>query len=175
MTFKAIAATLAEELSEPTRTLTGWHVGPDGAEYRAVTSLDHDADVMTAGDWVGVLKWERTRRHEHGQRPAKFDGAASVLFSDRAGLLWWQPPADLVGDTERLAALRTWIQDYYRGRWHYVIVTVERNAPACPTCGGRTLETQSLGDVESDTDADSLAEIIGDLIHELPAIHGDKH
>lgn len=118
-------------------------------------TLDEDRDFMG----------EIAATHRNTGRPAHFDGAARKM-RHRGGALWWQPPADVKGDPERLEALARRVQDYYLERWGYVVAEITVTAAPCACCGSRQSVTRAVGGVESDA-GDCFADIFADLLSDL--------
>lgn len=137
----------------------------NGVTY--VVSIEHDSDnnLPDSGDWYGQLE-TAIERYSKGQRPSGFNGNAEVVFSDRHGRVWWQPPADVPRNSNSFAAMRKRVRGWYNDDWTYVGVVVEAHYPQ--PCGHTDTVTESLWGIESDA-GDYFAEVIGELMDQCDA------
>lgn len=132
-----------------------------------VTSEADDIQRLTDDfDWYGTIELEEISSGR-GQRPPGFTGAAEVVYRDRFGRTWWQPPADVARGSEGFTSLRKLVRGWYREEWHYVgiVVTVSRLCPCCHEL--REVATESLWGVESYASADYVAEVVRDLLADI--------
>lgn len=156
------AATLAKDLQ-----LQQWTARltlDDGRDVRAKLEYDEASSLEDSGDWFGTIKAGRRSDSSNDARPEGFNGAARKI-SSRGGMLWWQPPQDVLSDPSALASLEKRVRAYFLEDWTYVGVVVEVRSAPCSCCGERKAETQSLWGIESDA-GDYFAEVLGELTAE---------
>jgi hypothetical protein len=136
----------------------------DGVTFTLRAPQDIDNRLEDDGDWFGSLKWVPTTSQ---QRPQGFDGSATIVHRSRQSKLWWLPPEDLKGDTERRESLRKRIADYYNDGWCYVGLVLTATRPC--SCGeGKRRYEASIWGVESDAlSTDYFDELLADLVAEL--------
>jgi len=158
-----IAVALAETLRPAWDKPADFLELADGTRVRALLRPDDDRRLQDDGDWYGVLAWDKGRE---SQRPAGFDGAARVVHTDLHARLWWQPPADVLGNPETLENLARRVCGYFRDDWHYVGVVVEVERPACSCCGEHKQESRSLWGIESDA-GECITDVIAYQLTEL--------
>jgi hypothetical protein len=133
----------------------------DGRTITARIVPDTYHTLHDDGDYMGEI----VAPHRDTGRPAQFDGAARKM-RHRGGTLWWQPPADLKSDPERLEALARRVQDYYLERWGYVVAEITLTAAPCACCGQPQSTTRALGAIESDA-GDYFVDIFADLLSDM--------
>lgn len=155
--------TNAEKLAELARQLETdkWHTVAleGGVTVRARLEYDTDTRLEDNGDWFGSIHWpERDSR----ARPGACNGAARKIDT-RGGSVWWQPPADVVGDADALKKLETRVRDYFLEYWCYVGVIVQVLHAPCACCGERKKTSASLWGIESDA-GEYFAEVLSDLV-----------
>lgn len=155
--YRTISQELVATLDNDRATITL----DDGRTITARITPDPYHALHDNGDWMGEI----VAAHRDTGRPAQFDGAARKM-RHRGGVLWWQPPADLKSDPERLEALARRVQDYYLERWWYVVAEITITAPPCACCGQPQSTTRALGAVESDA-GDHLVDIFADLLADM--------
>jgi hypothetical protein len=164
-----LAATLADAIRYTDRAS---HTLPNGDRVEVTTAPDHDNRLEDC-DYFGAVYPQRANPHHtfdrFGQRPAECNGRARVVYNDWNTRIWWQPPADVPpgGDTER--AQEQHIRGWYANDWHYMGVIATLYA-TCACCEKETeRERASLWGIESNTGAEYLADVIGDLLAECGA------
>ena len=112
-----------------------------------------------SGDWFGQLEYTPLK----GQRPAGFNGAARVVYSNGRRRVWWQPPADIVRDPVAVEAVKDYVRGWYNDEWSFVSVIITRRT-FCQCCGEYSNETgASLSLIESNSDADYIRSVLADL------------
>ena len=140
-----------------------------GATYRAKIGPDEYRNIMDGddGDWFGALAWAETdQRTGHHTRPDGFDGGAVKLRVGRSyDAVWWQPPADIAKDPGHVATMRATIMALIE--YGYSVVTVERLAGTDAYGRGIVVAVESMGGVEAMASTDYLADVIGELLHEV--------
>lgn len=163
MDFKA----LAEQVQDRPEAWTDWTPLGDGFDVRAQMLADQESDPFTGTDTHGAI-FEAAPAFQTRQRPAGCDGAARKIST--AGVtLWWQPPVDVRGNPEGLAAVEKRVRAYLQNDWCYVGLVVEVRCPPCATCGQARVKSASLWGVESDADLAYRATTLGELVDEARA------
>lgn len=170
MNINDVAADIAADLTdESTYELD--------AETRLVARVieDYHSDIMDEageGAWCGSLEWsQRGRWSGNAQRPASMDGGARIIERDRWSDLWWQPPADCLADAAILRMVELQIRDLLAYGYSGVAVDVETLCSCCDTWKvTRDASVWGLG-TASLWEHDVLAEVVGELLHELFPTH----
>lgn len=138
-----------------------------GVRYRLdIEHDDHHVAPWEEYDTYGRAAWRDARQG----RPADMDGAACIIHRNRGDVLWWQPPADVIGDPEAQRAVHDYVIGYVRNDWTYVTVEVTVFRP-CTHCGGGHEQTAALGGVESNSGAAYLTEVVTDLLIQCDVPH----
>lgn len=124
--------------------------------------MDEDPIVFGRLEWVSR---SRTWGYD-AERPQGFDGGAYKLHFGRSGEpIWWQPPADFVGDVDKLR--RTVVRLLEEG-YSFVRVDVDEKCACCgqwKNVGAASLGGVDLGDWR-EVDA-NLVEVVGELLAEV--------
>jgi hypothetical protein len=134
----------------------GWRYKLEPDDYATINDFD----------CYGRVAFVEHRYGHQQERPDGFDGFARIVNGYRGDRFWWQPPADLIGDTDglrRLAGLVTDILVY-----GFTMVRLERLRDDTDGYGKRIVDKYTIvGGVEPFQKKEDVADILSDLIHEL--------
>lgn len=175
--MNTIKVEIGDGLGEVEVTTAAFDTYELDAETRLVARVieDYHFDIMDEageGAWCGSLEWsQRGKWSGNAQRPASMDGGARIIERDGWSDLWWQPPADCLADAAILRMVELQIRDLLAYGYSGVAVDVETLCSCCDTWKvTRDASVWGLG-TASLWEHDVLAEVVGELLHELFPTH----